>query len=344
MGKQKSNSRESRASGFQYGQQIQYNTIQSRLRVRRQRFPRDFWRAGAWRVHFQRADFSRSTIFKQILLKISQKYPPYSLTSTAASRFAFTVPRCCCAVSLVSITSALAVVGGGESPPDASLALNTHEPQLGLTIPSITPALRGKNVKDSSNPPAQDRGTTSAGLGGAQTNPDLGSGTESPSQLSRNSPESTKEKLIQTRLAAVWERTLKIANQTMIDNNLPPLDLDNLKSQSAEENMQSVIRKLETAHAQDKTAQWRYTWRGREIIVVERLGKILRGVQNHATIVDTAIQHSPEITALVWGGARAILQVGTFSWDSVARLLYSYAWQIAAANTIQYNTIHDRSL
>ena len=220
------------------------------------------------------------------------------------------------AVSLVSTISVLAIVGGGVetgSPPDGSPALCTLEDS---TIPSIAPTLEGKNVKYPSNP-SQD--TTSEA---AQTNSDPASGTENLPQLSRESPESTMEKLIQARLAAIWEKTLAIANQKLIDKNLPPLDLENLKSQSAEENMQSVIRELETARAKNKTTQWQYSWRGRKIIVVERLGKILRGVQKYAPIVDTAIQHSPEVTALVWGGARAILQVRTFYWDSAAMCLY----------------------
>ena len=126
------------------------------------------------------------------------------------------------AVSLVSTISALIVVGRGVetgSPPDGSPEPCTHEDS---TIPSISPTLEGKNMKDSSNP-SQD--TTS---GSGQTNSDPASGTENPSQ---------------ERLAAIWEKTLAIANQKLIDNNLPPLDLENLKSQqSAEENMQSVIR------------------------------------------------------------------------------------------------------
>ena len=221
------------------------------------------------------------------------------------------------AVSLVSTISALSVVGGGAetgTAPDGSPALCAHEPQPDSTMPSIAPALEGKNVKDPCSP-SQD--TTSRAT---QINSDPASGTENPSQPSRESPESTKEKLIQAKLAAIWKKTLAIANQKLIDNNLPPLDVENLKSQSAEENMQSVIRKLETAHAENKTTQWRYSWRGREIIVIERLGKILRGVQKYAPIVDTAIQHSPEVTALVWGGAKAILQVRTFTWDSAAAM------------------------
>ena len=42
---------------------------------------------------------------------------------------------------------------------------------------------------------------------------------------------------------------------------------------------------------------------------MERLGNILKSVDKYAKIVDTAIQHHPEITSLVWAGARTILQV-----------------------------------
>ena len=50
-------------------------------------------------------------------------------------------------------------------------------------------------------------------------------------------------------------------------------------------------------------------WHGKAIVVVERLGTVLKTMNKYATIVDVAIQHSPEVTALVWAGIRVILQV-----------------------------------
>lgn len=46
---------------------------------------------------------------------------------------------------------------------------------------------------------------------------------------------------------------------------------------------------------------------GKEVIVVERLGRILKCVEDYAKIIDVAIQHSPEITALIWAGIRLLL-------------------------------------
>lgn len=37
--------------------------------------------------------------------------------------------------------------------------------------------------------------------------------------------------------------------------------------------------------------------------------KIVKGLDTYAGIVDVAIQHSPAITALVWAGARFLLQI-----------------------------------
>ena len=42
------------------------------------------------------------------------------------------------------------------------------------------------------------------------------------------------------------------------------------------------------------------------------------GVEDCAKIVDMAIQHHPEISALVWAGARFILMVGRLSGFSLA--------------------------
>ncbi len=42
----------------------------------------------------------------------------------------------------------------------------------------------------------------------------------------------------------------------------------------------------------------------------ESVTRILKSLDKYTQIVDVAIQHSPEITALVWASARFILQVG----------------------------------
>lgn len=69
------------------------------------------------------------------------------------------------------------------------------------------------------------------------------------------------------------------------------------------------IRKAEEIIKQ-KRSKWRYTNRhGKEVDVVERIGKFLRSLDQCAKIVDIGIQHNPEITSLVWAGLRFILMV-----------------------------------
>ena len=41
----------------------------------------------------------------------------------------------------------------------------------------------------------------------------------------------------------------------------------------------------------------------------EKTNKVLLGLQKAARLGDVAIQHSPEVTALVWAGVRFILEV-----------------------------------
>jgi hypothetical protein len=40
-----------------------------------------------------------------------------------------------------------------------------------------------------------------------------------------------------------------------------------------------------------------------------KMNSILLHVNRYCTIVDVAVQHHPDITALVWAGARTIIQV-----------------------------------
>ena len=107
----------------------------------------------------------------------------------------------------------------------------------------------------------------------------------------------------------VWAKALQVAKKKLEDSNLPQLDLTNLTSQSAEENIQAVIKALNTLLEGDKRKRWSYTWRGKEVIIVERLGRILRIVEKYSKAVDMAIQSNPQVSALVWAGVCAIMRV-----------------------------------
>ena len=111
--------------------------------------------------------------------------------------------------------------------------------------------------------------------------------------------------------SVVWAKALDIAKKTLCDNNLPPLDIINLTSQSAEENIEAVVNALNTLQQDEKRKRWKYTWRGKEVIIVENLGKILRCVEKYSRVVDTTLQGSPQVSTLVWAGVRAIMQVRT---------------------------------
>ena len=108
----------------------------------------------------------------------------------------------------------------------------------------------------------------------------------------------------------LWQKAVELAQESLTKYKLPSLELSSLQSQSAAENIQSLVAELEIAHKENKDRQWRYKDRqGNEVVLVERLGEILKNVDKYAKIVDTAIQNHPDITSLVWAGARTILQV-----------------------------------
>lgn len=107
----------------------------------------------------------------------------------------------------------------------------------------------------------------------------------------------------------VWTKTLKIARKKLNDNSLPPLDLTTLTSQSAEKNIQAIVKGLKTLQEDDEKKRWSYTWHGRKVIVVESLAKILRYVEKYSKVVDIGIQSHPEVSALVWAGVWGIMRV-----------------------------------
>ena len=109
--------------------------------------------------------------------------------------------------------------------------------------------------------------------------------------------------------SAVWAKTLELAQEKLSENKLPPLDLTNL---ALRENIEAVVKSLNDLQEDEQRKRWRYTWRGKEIIIAERLGEILRTVQKYSGIVGTAVQCDPQVSALVWAGVQGIMQVSIY--------------------------------
>ena len=140
------------------------------------------------------------------------------------------------------------------------------------------------------------------------------SGAQSSSPISVSAPivhisHSKPKTIVSEPPSQVWAKALEITKKKLRDNNLPPLDLTNLTFQSAEENIGVVVEALVAVQEDDKKKRWSYTWRGKEVVVVERLGKILKSMEKYTKVVDTAIQSNPQVSALVWAGIRVIMQV-----------------------------------
>ena len=121
--------------------------------------------------------------------------------------------------------------------------------------------------------------------------------------------------------SVVWAKTLELAKQKLNDNNLPPLDLTNLTLQSAEENIEAVVKSLNALKEDEHRKRWRYTWRGKEIVIAERLGEIIRSVGKYSGVVGTAVQCDPQVSALVWAGVQGIMQVCIYNHIFTHRIL-----------------------
>ena len=110
-----------------------------------------------------------------------------------------------------------------------------------------------------------------------------------------------------TSAPPLWQRVHSIAKDQLSRKEREQLDLLTAGNGSIE----SAISAAKDAHKAAKDRRWVYRRKqGNDIVVMERVGRILRGMENYARIGDILIQSNPEITALVWGAARFILQVG----------------------------------
>ena len=107
--------------------------------------------------------------------------------------------------------------------------------------------------------------------------------------------------------SSIWTNALKIAEQKLNNNKLPPLNLSHLNSGSAEGNIGSIIEALNDVQEGDKQKRR----------IGERFGKILKCVEKYSKIVDTAIQANPQVAALVWAGIWGMIRVCTYLIDCV---------------------------
>ena len=97
----------------------------------------------------------------------------------------------------------------------------------------------------------------------------------------------------------VWQMSLEIAQNRLSKEKLPPLELHTHSSQSANEIAQETMRDLQQVIDTNQNGHGTVARKLKDFFVV---------FNKYTGVVDVAIQHSPEITALVWGGIRGILK------------------------------------
>ncbi|KAF8421808.1 hypothetical protein EV426DRAFT_608034, partial [Tirmania nivea] len=228
-----------------------------------------------------------------------------SLASAAIPTHAHTGP--CCGDGIVRMVHCSLrpqeTVPGGK--PDDSAILPSRKPEdlatasSGELEDSVATSIAPVNLLSQTpvSNPASDSQTSSIvsqAMGDPNYNSDMKTGpTVAPSSS-----------------AYVWQKTLEIVQESLTKHKLPSPEIGSFQSQSAAENIQSLHAELKAAHQENKNRQWRYKDRqGNEVFWVERLGEILKSVDKYTKIVDSAIQHHPNVTSLVWAGARTILQV-----------------------------------
>jgi hypothetical protein len=71
----------------------------------------------------------------------------------------------------------------------------------------------------------------------------------------------------------------------------------------------TILKDAHAAKAEKDSKKWRYS---------KQLDRIIKGLDTYAKVVDVAINQNPEITSLVWGAIRFLLQV--------SRLLRRLMW------------------
>ncbi|KAF8462591.1 hypothetical protein BDZ91DRAFT_765141 [Kalaharituber pfeilii] len=117
------------------------------------------------------------------------------------------------------------------------------------------------------------------------------------------------------------------------DPPTPQQKIDNKQRDAIE----AIIKDLQSAKDKCKEEQWKYKNSDGELVpVVDKIGRILKGLETYASIVDVAIQHSPETTALVWASVRMIMKVALNYFELIENLEWATATIIDTMATCEF--------
>lgn len=109
-------------------------------------------------------------------------------------------------------------------------------------------------------------------------------------------------------ISELWKKAYTIAKGRLCDIELAELDLNSLSNDS----VFTVLVAAEAARNDKDNKKWRYTARNGEVVILrDRFDRIVDGFDKYAKVVDVAINHSPQISSLVWASARFLIQVST---------------------------------
>ncbi|KAI5855407.1 hypothetical protein BZA05DRAFT_239288 [Tricharina praecox] len=105
-----------------------------------------------------------------------------------------------------------------------------------------------------------------------------------------------------------WGRAYSIAREKLDESERMTFG-PQFKS-SPQECILSALREADAARNDRNEQKWTYKNSAGEIISLRnRFDRIVEGIDKYAKTVDIAVNHSPEVTSLVWASARFLLQV-----------------------------------
>lgn len=109
-----------------------------------------------------------------------------------------------------------------------------------------------------------------------------------------------------------WEKARALATEQLSEADNEFLDsnigADADKARAAN-NFDFLYKTAKDAKDLADKKRYSYTKSGKIYLVSNQIGACLKVFDKYAIVVDACVQHSPQITALVWGGIRLMMKV-----------------------------------
>ncbi|RPA72522.1 hypothetical protein BJ508DRAFT_381521 [Ascobolus immersus RN42] len=230
-------------------------------------------------------------------------------------------------------------ITGKQQVATASSVSETSSPAPTISSPAPLPVPLEPAQSDEKDPKGSDKGP---GVPESQESDSDAVDTVEAEATIAEAPEELSPR--QQREEDAWKRALDIALESKALTVAEKAELQQNRPNTT--TVFSVLAEADKIRKKKDESQWSYTRKnGEKVVLRELFDNAVEVVAQYRSVIDTAIQHSPETTALIWAGVRLLMQVFLQHKEMAEQIAFTMETIGASmASAVFYSSIYEDGL